>query len=222
MKGMRIILGWILVFKWGVLLAQDTTLPYYKEIRAFRVQDSLQFPAANQILFIGSSSFTRWTDVQQYFPGYKILNRAFGGSSLLDVIRYRYEVIYAYQPKQIVMYCGENDFASSDTVTVTMLVQRFKTLFQLIRAKYPDVPFVYVSMKPSPSRRNLFAKYIEANRQIRQYLSAHKQTRFVDVYNAMVQANGEPNGSIFSDDSLHMNSQGYRIWQKKLQPVLIK
>jgi lysophospholipase L1-like esterase len=205
-----------------VLLAQDTTLPYYKEIRAFRQQDSLQFPASNQILFIGSSTFARWTDVQQYFPGYKILNRAFGGSSLLDVIRYRYEVIYAYQPKQIVMYCGENDFANSDTVTVAEVVQRFKTLFRLIRAKYPDVPFVYVSIKPSPSRRNLFAKYIEANRLIRQYLSAHKQTRFVDVYTAMLQANGKPNASIFSDDSLHMNSQGYRIWQKKLQPVLIK
>jgi lysophospholipase L1-like esterase len=219
---MRIILGWILVFKWGVLFAQDTTLPYYKEIRAFRQQDSLQFPAANQILFIGSSTFTRWTDVQQYFPGYKILNRAFGGSSLLDVIRYRYEVIYAYQPKQIVMYCGENDFANSDTVTVPEVVQRFKNLFRLIRARYPDVPFVYVSIKPSPSRRKLFSKYIEANRQIRQYLLAHKQTKFVDVYNAMLQADGQPNAAIFSEDSLHMNSEGYRIWQKKLQPVLIK
>jgi lysophospholipase L1-like esterase len=197
-------------------------VPYYKEIRAFRQQDSLQFPASNQILFIGSSTFTRWTDVQQYFPGYKILNRAFGGSSLLDLIRYRYEVIYAYQPKQIVMYCGENDFANSDTVTVAEMVQRFKTLFRLIRAKHPQVPFVYVSIKPSLSRQKLFPKYIEANRLIRQYLSAHKQTRFVDVYTAMLQANGQPNASIFSDDSLHMNSQGYRIWQKKLQPVLIK
>ena len=135
----------------SVAWSQDK-IPYLNEVQAFKKQDSISFPAANQILFIGSSSFTMWQDVSEYFPNHKILNRAFGGSSLPDLIRFRYEVIYPYQPKQIVMYCGENDFASSDTVTVEMVVQRFKTLFGLIRVKYAAVPFLYVSMKPSPSR----------------------------------------------------------------------
>jgi lysophospholipase L1-like esterase len=160
--------------------------------------------------------------VQQYFPGYPILNRAFGGSSLLDVIRYRYEVIYPYQPRQIVMYCGENDLANDELVTAPMVLQRFKTLFGLIRARYPHIPFVYVSIKPSPSRRNLLSKYIEVNRLIRQYLAAQKHTTFIDVYNAMLQANGQPKSSLFIEDSLHMNSHGYRVWQQKIAPVLIK
>jgi lysophospholipase L1-like esterase len=133
--------------------------PFWNEVQKFKAAHSAAFPAANQVLFIGSSSFTMWKDVQTYFPNRKILNRAFGGSTLADVIRYRYDVIFPYQPKQIVIYCGENDFASSDTVTVELVMQRFTTLFNYIRAKYKNVPVAYVSMKPSPSRVNLLDKY---------------------------------------------------------------
>ncbi|MCH5599653.1 SGNH/GDSL hydrolase family protein [Niabella ginsengisoli] len=75
--------------------------------------------------------------MNEYFPGYKILNRGFGGSSLPDLIRYRYDVIYPYAPRQIVMYCGENDFASSDAPSVETVMARFKTLYKYIRDKYP-------------------------------------------------------------------------------------
>jgi lysophospholipase L1-like esterase len=202
--------------------ANDTTLPFYKEIRAFRQADSLGFPAPRQILFIGSSSFTKWKDAGAYFPGYRILNRGFGGSSLTDLIRYRYEVIYPYDPAQIVVYCGENDFAASDTVTVSMVVSRFKQLFGLIRARYPKVPIAYVSMKPSPARRALLPKYVEANKLIKNYLAAQQAAQYVDVFQAMLDARGQPNASLFGSDSLHMNTLGYTLWQKQIQPVLRK
>jgi lysophospholipase L1-like esterase len=197
-------------------------LPYWNEVQQFKKQDSIKFPSANQILFIGSSSFTNWKDVQQYFPSYPILNRAFGGSSLTDLIRYRYDVMYAYQPKQIVMYCGENDFAANDTVTVEIVMQRFKTFFQLMRAKYKTVPFAYVSMKPSPSRAQLMPKYIDANRQIKQYLSNKANTAFIDVFHSMLLKDGTPMKNIFLSDSLHMNSKGYAIWKRKIAAYLIK
>src|SRR5437870_5399481 len=106
-----------------------TSPPFWNDIQNFKKQDSIHFPLKNAILFICSSSFTKWTDVQDYFPGYTIINRGFGGSTLLDVIRYAYDVILPYQPKQVVIYCGENDLAASDTVSATDVVQRFKTLF---------------------------------------------------------------------------------------------
>jgi len=197
-------------------------LPFWKEIQALKQIDSAKFPAANQILLIGSSSFTLWKDVQEYFPSKPILNRAFGGSTLVDLIRYRYEVIYPYQPKQILMYCGENDFASSDTVTVEMVVQRFETLFKLIRAKYKTVPFAYVSMKPSPSRAHLLTKYVEANQQIKEYLSKQAKTAFIDVYHPMLQSDGQVMTDIFKEDNLHMNAKGYAIWKKIIAPYLMK
>lgn len=196
--------------------------PFWDEVQKFKTTDSVSFPASNQILLIGSSSFTMWKDVQTYFPDRKILNRAFGGSTLADVIRYRYDVIFPYQPKQIVIYCGENDFASSDTVTVELVMQRFTTLYNYIRARYKAVPLAYVSMKPSPTRVHLLEKYKEANKRIKSFLATKPNTKFVDVYNAMLTASGEPMPDIFLADNLHMNAKGYAIWKKKLETVLLK
>ena len=98
----------------NVCLAQQ----FAKEIAAFKHQDSIQVPTKNAILFVGSSSFTKWKDVSNYFPKHSIINRGFGGSTLPDVITYEQEVIFKYRPKQIVIYCGENDVASSDSVVV--------------------------------------------------------------------------------------------------------
>lgn len=218
----KIIRPLIVVLLFTVSVQAQEKLPYWKEVQELKAIDSAKFPAANQILLIGSSSFTMWKDVQEYFPSKPILNRAFGGSTLIDLIRYRYDVIYPYQPKQILVYCGENDFASSDTVTVEMVVQRFETLFKLIRAKYKTVPFAYVSMKPSPSRAHLLAKYVEANQQIKQYLSKQAKTVFIDVYYPMLQPNGQVMTDIFKEDNLHMNAKGYAIWKKIIAPYLMK
>ena len=197
-------------------------IPFWKEVQALKQKDSLSFPAAGQTLFIGSSSFTMWKDAQDYFPKHKILNRAFGGSTLLDMIRYRYDVLFPYQPKQIVLYCGENDFASSDTVTVAMVIERFRTFYTLMRAKYPKVPFLYVSMKPSPSRAHLLTKYREANQQIADFLKQDKKAAFADVYSKMLKEDGSPMDDIFLQDRLHMTAKGYAIWKKVLEPLLIK
>lgn len=218
----RFLLGQLFLLLFVANAGSQTGQPFWQEVRQFKTEDSLHFPAANQVLFIGSSSFTLWKDVQNYFPKHKILNRAFGGSQLVDLIRYRYEVIFPYQPKQIVMYCGENDFAASDTVTVEIAVNRFKTLFSLIRAKFPGVPFAYVSMKPSPSRIHLLRKYEAANDSIARWLSGYKKTKFVDVFHAMLDANDEPISDIFLEDKLHMNAKGYAIWKQLLLPVLKK
>ena len=79
--------------------------PFSDEIREFKKQDSIRFPPKNAILFVGSSSFRFWQDVSNYFPGYTIINRGFGGSSLPDVIRYAEDIIVPYPPKPIMTYC---------------------------------------------------------------------------------------------------------------------
>ncbi|HMO62487.1 MAG TPA: GDSL-type esterase/lipase family protein [Ferruginibacter sp.] len=217
MKILQLILA---IFCCAAVAAQDAP-PFYEEIQTFKKQDSASFPPKNAILFVGSSSFTFWTDVQDYFPGYTIINRGFGGSTLQDVIRYAPDIITPYKPKQVVIYCGENDLAYDDSVTPWQVLQRFKTLFTIIRKAYPAVPVAYVSMKPSPSRKHLLLKMTEANLYIETFLKKQKQAVFIDVYHSMVDTKGEPLPQIFIEDNLHMNAAGYRIWQLLIQPHLL-
>ncbi len=196
--------------------------PFINDINRFIEQDKLNPPPTNAILFIGSSSFTMWYDVHEQFPDYTIINRGFGGSTLEDLIRYVEYTVYPYKPKQIVIYCGENDFASSDTISVQIVAERFTHLYNLIVIKYPDVKISYVSMKPSPSRWHLSKRFIDGNRFIQQFLEAKPNTSFINVWDKMLKSSGIPDSTIFLEDMLHMNKNGYAIWREEILKHLIK
>lgn len=196
--------------------------PFLDEIQAFKKQDSVSAPPAHPILFIGSSSIRLWKDMKESFPAYPVLNRGFGGSTLLDVFHYGKEIILPYKPRQIVIYCGENDLASSDTVTPVVLLKRFELLFYFIRKHYPRIPIVYISIKPSPSRRHLLPQMLRANILVRNFLAKRSRTSFIDVYHKMLNPDGSPREELFVEDSLHMNALGYAIWKKAITPYLLK
>jgi lysophospholipase L1-like esterase len=196
--------------------------PFWNEIAEFKKQDSLQRPPSGAILFVGSSSFRKWTNLQGYFPGYPVINRGFGGSTFPDVIRYAGDIIYPYHPKQVVIYCGDNDLAVSDSVTSTIVFNRFVRLYDLIRTHLKNVDIVYVSIKPSPSREKLMPRMEEVNDMIRDFMAKYSHAAFVDVYHPMLTAQGKPMDDLFISDKLHMNEKGYKIWQQILLPYLDK
>jgi lysophospholipase L1-like esterase len=205
-----------------LISAQGFAQPFADEIQAFKTQDAAKPPPEHAILFIGSSSFRKWTDVASYFPGYTIINRGFGGSTLPDLVRYAPDIIFPYQPKQVVIYCGDNDLASSDNISSDSVFERFKVLFELIRKNMPGENIVYVSIKPSPSRAKLFKKMQKANLLIQTFLSINNQASFVNVFDKMLNPDGLIMTDIFLEDNLHMNAKGYAIWQKAMTPYLSK
>ncbi|MBS1663402.1 MAG: alpha/beta hydrolase fold domain-containing protein [Bacteroidetes bacterium] len=196
--------------------------PFWNEIAAFKEQDKINPPPASPILFVGSSSFRKWTDVNQAFPGYPIINRGFGGSILTDVIRYAYDIIIPYKPKQVVIYCGENDLATPDHIPASEVVNRFKTLFTIIRQNLPAATIDFVSIKPSPVRAAIQGKVIEANKAIGQFLQRQPNAHFINVYNAMLDAKGNMRKELFLEDMLHMRPNGYAIWKEIMLPYLKK
>jgi len=170
------------------------------------------------ILFIGSSTFTNWKTVDKAFPDKHILNRAYGGSGLGHLIR-DYKVFTAYRPRQIVVYCGENDLAGGQT-PAHEVVANFKKFFGLVRRELPNVDILYCAMKPSPSRWHLRAKYLSGNEEVKTFLDTQFRTDYVSCWDAMLGTDGRPDPSIFGSDMLHMNAKGYAIWTRILAPKL--
>jgi lysophospholipase L1-like esterase len=199
-------------------LAQ-TQPPFENEIQAFEAADKKTPPPASPILFTGSSSIRLWPDIQSSFPGKPVLNRGFGGSQLSDVRRYADRIIIPYKPKQIVLYAGENDLASGN-VTAQQTYDRFVDLFQYVRNQLPNVPFLFISIKQSPSRRKYYPAVDEANQLIKDYLTKQKNAQFVDIRPVMLQPNGQSRPELFKADSLHMTPAGYQEWTPLITPYL--
>jgi lysophospholipase L1-like esterase len=192
--------------------------PYVEEIRNFHKLDSISFPKKNETLFVGSSSFRLWKDIHLAFPKQAIINRGFGGSTLADVIRYAHQIIIPYEPKQIVIYAGENDVAGG--ATPEQVSERFTNLITIIRNNLPDAKIIYVAAKPSPSRANFQAAMISANNRIRDQISRMSNAAFVDVYALMLTPDKKMRPELYSTDMLHMNEKGYAIWSKAIESEL--
>jgi lysophospholipase L1-like esterase len=193
--------------------------PFEDEIKAFRQQDSVQFPGKGKILFIGSSSFRLWKDVQTDFPTHPIINRGFGGANFTDLLLYKDQIVNPYSPRQVVIYCGENDLAQG--TEPEKVFENFKILFSYIRGVAPQAHIAFVSIKPSPSRKPILENVKRTNRMIKDFLGKQKRAVYVDTFSLMLQQNGDFREELFVEDRLHMNRKGYDIWKAALEPHLL-
>ncbi|WP_217601658.1 GDSL-type esterase/lipase family protein [Chitinophaga sp. GbtcB8] len=203
-----------------VLQAQDKPR-FWDDVQTIKQFDKMYNPPAHPILFTGSSSIRKWDDLERSFASYVVLNRGIGGAIVNDITFYLNDIVFPYHPRQIVLYVGENDLPD-EASTADSVLQRTERLFHLIRNKLPDVPIVYISMKPSPSREKFQQKAIEANALIKDFLSKEKQTVFIDVFHAMLTADGKTRPELFVSDMLHMSAKGYQIWKEMVEPHLLK
>lgn len=187
---------------------------FYDDIQAFNKKDSINTP----ILLLGSSSITIWQDVNDYFPGKNIINRGFGASRIEHQIYYLQEVTLDYKPNRIFFYCGENDVSAGASAEV--VAERFKTWFVLTRKYLPNVQINYISMKPSPLRKDIFPIMVDGNKRIKDFLATQGNVSYIDIATPMLNSDGSINEEFFLDDRLHMNKDGYKLWQKVIEPYM--
>lgn len=194
--------------------------PFWDDVQTIKKYDQMFKPPVNPVLFVGSSSIRKWDDLTQVFAKYNALNRGIGGAVVNDITRYLNDIVFPYNPRQIIIYVGENDIVN-DNVTADTVLNRTINLYKSIRAKLPNVPIAYISIKPSPSRDKFRDKAIGANALIKKFLSGEKNTAYIDIFPSMLK-DGKGRTELYVGDMLHMNADGYAIWKKAVKPYLIK
>jgi len=195
---------------------------YEKEIFAFEKQDdTLPYPK-DAILFTGSSSIRIWKSLVEDMSPIPVMNRGFGGATLVELSYYAERIIYKYNPKAIVVYCGENDLACDFSRTEDVLTE-FIALNEKRRSFLPTTKVFFVSIKPSPSRAYYSDKFKMANEAVLKYINQYPQELYyIDITPAMFDKTGKLDETIFKRDRLHMNNLGYERWTKIIKPEIIK
>ena len=69
---------------------------------------------------------------------------------------------------------------------------------------------------------HLIDKMKQANTLIEKFLKKQENVSYIDVFTPMLGTDQKPKKDIFLEDDLHMNKKGYAIWQKTIQPYLLK
>ena len=216
---MKNVILFLICVLFGFSASAQLSPPYWDDVQAIKRYDKMYQAPEHPILFVGSSSIRKWDGLQMAFGDYNVLNRGIGGAVFADITFYLNDIVFPYKPRQIVIYV-ENDLPD-ETATAEIILERFVKLYSAIRVKLPDVPITYISMKPSPSRDKYQQKAKDANRLIKDFLAKESNTSFIDVFSPMMK-DGKSRPELFVSDMLHMNSQGYAIWEEAVRPYLLK
>lgn len=186
-----------------------------KTIEEFRRTDrKTTLPNNPYVLFVGSSSIVLWPTAEA-FSGINVINRGFGGASVLEINHFYTDVIGRYDPQAIVLY---SDIEIENGATPDQAIASYKTLLSRIKADFPAATIFLLSMKPTlvddklglDVRRNKQT----ANDMLAKIAASDKQFVFVDVCALMMDGKGNLREDIFLSDGLHLNEKGYELWKE--------
>src|SRR5262245_65983614 len=82
------------------------------EIERFLEQDKTRPPPQGGILFIGSSIFREWADLEKQMAPLPVFTRAFGGSRTWEGVHYADTIVLLYQRRLVVHRCSNQDGGS--------------------------------------------------------------------------------------------------------------
>jgi lysophospholipase L1-like esterase len=187
-------------------------------IQKFEAEDKQAPPATGSIVFIGSSSIARWTNLAQSFPDLTVVNRGFGGSEMSESARYASRIVVPYSPRIVVLYTGENDLNRG--LTPDTVAADFDTFTSVIRKSLPATRIVVIGLKPSLLRWKLRDAMQQTNTLIRTRCAADRNCVYVDPWPSMIGTDGTPRPEFFVEDGLHMTPAGYEAWTAMLKPHL--
>lgn len=187
-------------------------------IAAFEAEDAKNGYTKDGILFTGSSSIRFWTSMQEDMQGLPVLNRGFGGSTIPEVLHYQDRYLFQHRPQIVVFYCGENDIHAG--ASPEMVLESFEEFTRILEQRLPDTKLVFISMKPSLARWDMWDKFQEGNALIKDFIDSKPNMTYLDCSLSMLKADGNVKEDIFVEDGLHMNAKGYEGWTKQLYPIL--
>src|SRR5436190_10256673 len=188
-----------------------------KDIAAFEEKDKAAPPPENGIVFVGSSSIRMWKTAEA-FPDLKVVNRGFGGSEMGDATKYAERIVLPYKPQTVVVFAGGNDINAGKSPE--QVADAFKTLVGKIHGALPKTKVYYISLFPNVKRRAQDEKCVKANELIEAFTKTDERLGYVDTASKMRAADGGPRPELLRDDGLHMNDDGYKIWNEIVGAVL--
>ena len=172
-----------------------------------------------RVIFYGSSSIRLWESLETDFPKFDVMNQGFGGSTFAACCWFFSRVIPQHKPDIIVIYAGDNDLGDGRHPEEVYLF--FKNMMALIEQYCGQIPVFIISVKPSPSRLNLYNSIEYTNKIIgAEILQNYPCCTFVDIFSEMLSS-GAIDQTLYELDGLHLSSRGYEVWTRMVESQLM-
>ncbi len=194
---------------------------YYRRIELFANEPDI---TPNDIVMLGNSITEGGKDWNQRLGTTNVRNRGISGDIAEGLVD-RMDAIVNGKPQKLFILIGINDISmniSNDTIVgnIEKIVNEFKK-------KSPNTKIYLQSIMPfDQSKRgknkrleNKTQAVIDANKLIKDLAKKHRLT-YIDLYPHLVEKNTDVLKDSYSNDGLHLNESGYKVWVRILKKYL--
>ena len=138
-----------------------------------------------------------------------------------DVLHYLDRVALTYEPRAILIYEGDNDTDSRNSLPVDMILGHLEQIISNIHDALPETRIYVMSVKPSILRKGVWSNAQKVNIGYQAIAHNDPLVYYVDVATPFLDPEGNVMMDIFVDDGLHLNNLGNSIWGSVIKGALM-
>ena len=175
----------------------------------------------NDIVFLGNS-ITDGGEFNELFGRDDVKNRGIR-SDIITGVEKRIGQVTGGRPAKIFLLIGINDI--SHGLNVDELGKRYSRLVRLIREQSPDTRLYIQSVMPINNSFNRYKNLQGKEKTIRDFnkkiqeIANEQGAEYIDLWPVLQDAGGNLRSEL-TNDGLHLNGRGYRIWTDLLKPYV--
>ena len=188
------------------------------EIEKFKELDTKNDYAPESILFLGSSSIRLWETLKEDMAPMQLIQRGYGGAHFRDLIFYIDTILNHHDLSMIVCFVANDISQKNSNESVKTILRNYDYVIKRIREKHPPLPILQISNTPTESRWHLWSKINELNMAMKDYCASHSKMVFLETTSHFLNAEGLPKKELFRSDKLHLNKEGYSLWNSLIRP----
>ena len=190
------------------------------EIAKLEAKDTTETHPEDSILFVGSSSILRWTDIATDMAPYHPIQRGYGGAKWSDVAVFVKRLVFPHQFRAVVFFVGNDISGRDNDKSPTEVASLFAYVLGKVREHDAKAPVFYVAVTPTPARLGVWPEIKAANTAARAVCESAENTYFIGTESLFFDRAGKLRVKLFLDDKLHQNRDGYVRWAAAIKSHL--
>lgn len=183
-----------------------------QDIRKIEARDATERDPEDAILFIGSSSIRRWSDIATDMAPFRTIQRGYGGAKYSDVAVFAKRLLRPHAYQALVIFVGNDVRGKPDDHTPDQVEELARYIVSVSKSHQADAPVFLIEVTPTSSRYSAWPAIRKVNERLREIALSTPNTHFIATAEHYLDPEGKPRDELFVSDRLHLNEAGYDQW----------
>lgn len=192
------------------------------EIQKLEELDRKESNPPDSVLFLGSSSIRRWNSLAQDLAPWPTIRRGYGGARFSDLAVFIDRLTQPHEFDALVIFVGNDIAGKPEDKSPEQVVELFQYVVERVRTHHSQQPIFLLAVTPTSSRFDVWPRVARMNNLLKAHCESEPGLHFIETAYAFLGPDGTPNDTLFVEDRLHLNREGYRVWAEIIKEHLTK